>query len=387
MKINKKLFLIPVLLSSLFAYNAQEDIQKGKEYLKQNNTNLAIAAFERVLIYEPQNDEVKLYLAKIFAKTNPKLARKYLNSIKKTDDKTKKKIEKIKQQTKGEFKLDVFVKVGAVVDTNINNDTYNKSWLINSNVVYQNSHQTAALGIYELLSVSPTYTIYETPITNTITLYNKNVIKHSDKNLQLLNYTPSITQQFSIFNFRHHIGFDYIRYGGEHYLNRISLGETLNFKFLTYNKNTTNLKYTINQYAKDDKQNYKAIDINSKLSSQFKVLNLSANVGYKLASSDKNYILNDYHTLQMGLASKINISKYEVALNLTRKIKKYDDTNPLFNKKQEDHTMSYKASFNTKGYFIYQTQIEYINNNSNIKPYSYDKWLISVNLIKTFKGL
>lgn len=387
MKFNKKLILIPALISYIYAYNVQEDIQKGKDYLKQNNTNLAIASFERVLMYEPQNDEVKVYLAKIFEKTNPDLSKKYLNSIKKEDKKIKQKIEKIENQ-KGELKFDIFVKVGAVLDTNINNDTNENEWIVNSKKVYQNTHQESALGIYELLSIAPTYTINNTPITNQFTIYNKNVIKYTDKNIQLLNYTPSLSQKFSMFNFRHHLGVDYIRYSNEHYLNRYSIGESINFKFLKKNKSITNLKFTLNKYAKDDTKNYSEFSIDTKLISNIlDSLNLSANLEYKTASSDKGYIQNDYNSFKLGIGSKISISKYEVELNANYKTKNYNKLNTLFNKKQEDKIANYKISFNSKGFFTYQTEVEYINNKSNIKPYSYDKWLISVNLIKTFKGL
>ena len=68
--------------------------------------------------------------------------------------------------------------------------------------------------------------------------------------------------------------------------------------------------------------------------------------------------------------------------------KKYDKENPLFQKKQTDKQTDIQAIINRKGkYITYQTKVEYVDNSSNIEPYSYKKWILSINFIKQFKGL
>jgi len=376
-------------------YSNYEDIKKGKTYLNNNNINLAIASFERILIYDPENDTAKFYLGKIFEKQkNITLAKKYFTAIKNPTPSMQKEIDKFTEKYPDRhLRFDIYLKVGAKVDSNINNTTDNEEWSIieddKKKTIYNNNDKKVGFSIYGLVSFSPVYHLKENKIINTFSIYAKNVLDNSDENIAVFSYMPSFTNHLYNMNFQHSFDYNYVRYGNESYLNRFEVSEKVSFNFLKDHTSITNLSLFMNKYTQNDSNDYYGIAFDtSVIKHLLSNLDIGLKVGIENTIKDKNEAENVEYTLyKTGINSRLEIFSRELKLSADYNIKKYNDINKYFQKKQTDKKLDVKFSISSKGFFIYQTEIEYINNISNLEPYSYNKWLIGFNIIKTFKGL
>ena len=372
-----------------------EDIKKGKTYLKNNNINLAIAAFERVLMYDTENDTAKFYLGKIFAKQkNIKLAKQYFASIKNPTPAMQKEISEFeKKYPERHLRFDIYLKVGAKVDSNINNTTDNEEWSIIENdkkkTIYNNNDKKVGFIVNGLVVFSPVYYLKENRIINTFSVYGKNVLNNSDENIAVFSYMPSFKHKFHNINFQHSFNYNYVRYANESYLDRFELNERIDFNFLKDHTSVSNLSLFMNKYIQDDSNNYYGIAFDTSVTKHLlKNFDIGLKVGIENTIKEKEEAQNVEYTLyKAGINSRLEIFSRELKLSADYNLKKYNDINPYFQEKQTDKKIDLKFSISSKGFFIYQTEIEYINNISNLEPYSYNKWLIGFNIIKTFKGL
>ena len=386
---------LALVFTSLYAYNATTDIEAGNKYLKENNINLAIAAFERVLMYEPNNEKANFALFKIYAKLkNIDLAKKYIKKIKNPTPDMKKEIDAFLKKYDRRVKFDITLLVGMNLDSNLNNDTDANSWNIYQNntskTIHNYSDKEYGFSVYELVSIDPVYT-KEFQIHNNLTVFNKNIISHSENDIQVISYTPSLNHTYKNLNLKHYLNYTYTRYGGEDYTHKFGIGEEVNFGFLDSYTNTTNLSFNYIHYLTSNinNDNYYLLNLSSKLNKNIKTLNLFTNLsleGTKKTKSSQN--ATQYKLATLGIGLNWQISKYIINLNTNYTLKKYLDENLLFQKYEFDKKIDSEISFIKKGkYLDYQTKLEVINNISNIEPYSYNKWILSVNIIKQFKGL
>ena len=209
---------LALIFTFLYAYNATTDIEEGNKYLKENNINLAIAAFERVLIYEPDNTKANFALFKVYAKLkNIDLARKYIKKIKNPTPDMKKEIDAFLKKYDRKVKFDITLLVGMNLDSNVNNDTDAEYWDIYQNNIKTTIHNYVnkkhRFSIYELISIDPVHT-KKFQIHNNLTVFNKNIINHSENDIQVVSYTPSLNHTYKNFNLKHYLNYTYTRYGG-----------------------------------------------------------------------------------------------------------------------------------------------------------------------------
>jgi len=380
------IFILVISLQAIESSNYLEDIKQGKQYLKQNNINLAIAAFQRVLIYDPNNDTAKFYLGVIFAKQNDiNLAKKYFSSIKNPTPTMKKKINDFLK--KHSNKKEIYLKTGVLFDSNINNTTDYDTWNIvidnTSTTVSNSEHQTSAFSIYGILSIN-----YIKPqFLNNFFIYSKKVIDNSDKDIDVFGYNPILITNKNNFTIKHSFNYNYVQYANESYLNRFNFNEGIEKIFNNY-KNTLNLSLTSNKYIKDSDYNHYTISISNQLKKYFYNNSTQITLGLENGIEEKNTNKNiSYTSFKTAIDYKTIISKKTLDFIVNYDIKRYKDKNIYFQKKQIDNKFDCKLFITTQGSIKYQTKIEYINNDSNIKPYSYDKWIIDLGIIKNFKGL
>ena len=373
-----------------------KDIEIGKKYLDENKINLAIASFERVLIYDSQNNTAKFYLGKIFEKQNNiKLAKKYLNSIKHPTQQMQKEIEEfMKKYPDKNLKFNIYLKVGANFDTNIDNNTDEDKWNIIQNnktkTIYNTSNKKLGFSVYGLVSLSPVYSLKENQITNTFTIYARNVLDYADKNIAVFSYKPSFTNHIDKFILNHAFDYQYIRYANTSYLNRFEISEKVKFNFLNDHTNISKFAIFFNKYIQTHDNDYYGISLDTKVIKHLlSNLDIAINVGIEDTTKTKqtNNKLLEYTSYQSGLATDFNIFSKDIKLSVDYNLKRYKKENSYFQKTQIDKKLEYGLIVASKSFFTYQTEIKYINNISNIKPYSYNKWIVGFNIIKTFKGL
>jgi len=358
-------------------YSPKEDIKQAELYLNQNKLNLAIAYFEKVLIYQPHNKTANLYLYKIFSNIDKNLSNYYLRNIKKP----------IKY-------YNIKTVIGTNYDTNINNDSDATKWDVYVNgekkVIKHKSNKDDAFSIYEFLKINPSSTIFNTQIINNFSLYNKNVINYHSKNIQLLSYTPTIKTN----NKNYYFKYLYIRYSNESYLNKFKLGETLYNKIYN-NKLTNKFILTYNNYLADGKVSKDYLDyrIDSFISHKYtNSIVLNAMLSGELAKKIGGNQADEFKKWQTYGNINYKINSYTFGTKIAYSYKRYEKTNTIFNKKQTDQKTIYQIMMKKriqsfKHNFSIQTILKYVNNNSSINAYSYNKFQISLDIIKKFKVL
>jgi len=386
MRFISKLLLFVSLISYAYSYKytkkqEKRDIYKGKQYLKKHEINLAIAAFERVLMFDPNNDVAKFYLGIIFEKENDiNLAKKYFESIKHPTPYMKKKILEFHRKYE---KYDITLLFGANFDTNINNTSCKDLELT---LVSVNSEKVNAFSLYQFISISPHY-LKNSTLDHTILFFNKNTIDHSQNDIQLLSYIPSKTQHYKKYNFKHYTKYDFVMYGGEPYLNKFTLGETIDFNIQNNHKNVINLMIAYNRYYKYNQQNSYQIIFNDKFIKYFDTHNMSILLGIESNQKEFSKAINvSYNKYKIDTNLNLNIKEFYIQTNINYDATYYKNEDPYFLKKRIDRKVDYIFNINLKhNNTIYQLQTEYTQNISNIDPYSYNKVIISLNLIKHFK--
>ena len=355
-------------------YSPQNDIQKGKQYLKENKLNLAIASFEKVLMYQPHNETANLYLSKIFSNIDPKLANHYLKNIKKP----------IKHYS-------VLTMFGIGYDNNINNDSTTTKWDVyvdgEKKTITHTPKKDDAISIYEFIKINPKTSLFNTKIINNLSLYNKNVINYHDKNIQVFSYSPTILNK----NKKYYFKYIYVRYSDDSYLNKFRFGETI---YTKYNKNQFINKFmlTYNNYLADGKVSKDYLDyrLDSLFSHKHNSFLFSTITSGELAKRVGGNKADEFGKFKIGGGINYSINSYKFGTKIAYSYKRYEQTNQTFQKKQTDQktvsTFIIEKKIKTFNHnFNIQTKIKYTDNKSNIKAYSYNKFQVSFNIIKKFK--
>ena len=346
----------------------------------------AIGAFERILFYKPNNEVANLELAKIYFdlkqfdeslyyvknilnhSKNPKFLKEaniYLHKI---------EIEKHKNI------LNIIGIVGIGYDSNINNNS-NNDILVNNTTIKQKK-EGKFFGI-ETAIIDDTYRYQNFDIQNNILIYNKNVLNNPANNLSLLEYKPSIKYK----NTNTGLIGSYLRYSNHSYMEKFGVFSQIKikshkFEFQYYQKQFLQKKYSFRDashimtndvisYKKNNHYLYSTIQIDVE----------SAKKGSTSSS--------DYDSLLLKLKDNYIFSnKFILTPIISYDFTYYPVKNALFNKDQKDNNFDFQLQTLTKfKKFDIQTNLEYTKNISNINLYEYDKWILSVNIIKQFKGL
>ena len=366
--------LVKPQTTSKKSYHAKDDIIKGKKYLKEGKLNLAIASFEKVIIHQPHNKTANLYLSKIFSNIDPKLSNHYIKNIKKP----------IKSYS-------ILTMVGINYDTNINNDSDATKWDVyvdgEKKTVTHTPKKDDAFSIYEFLKINPKSSLFNTRITNNLVLYNKNVINYHDKNIQVFSYAPTIKYN----NKKSYFKYIYVRYSDDSYLNKFRIATNIYNKFQK-SKLTTKYLITYNNYLADSKVSKDYVDyrIDAILSHKFDNLLFSNMLSGELGKRIGGNKADEFGKYQLYTSLKYSLDTYTFGTKFAYSYKRYEKTNPTFNKKQTDQKtiaeiMMVKKIKTFNHNFSIQTKAKYIDNHSNINAYSYNKFQISIDIIKKFK--
>jgi len=365
---------------------------------KVGRYNEAIAAFERILFYHPNNLRAFLELGKIYFELHQysNSLNYFHKSLKLTDNKNVIKhinefIKKIQQAKQKDFlTLNAILSFG--VDSNINytSNTSNYTIYINNSpiTIKNNNHKTKAIQMSETLMPSYKHKFNNFDFQNNFIIFNSNTYNHSNQNLQLFSYSPMFVKN----SLKAGLNYSYMRYGNKAYLYMI--GASINFvkKINETTLNSVNLKYYLKNYIleknkKRDSNNYvlenKLIKFFNKQNSLYLTLKF-------LTEREKHHELTTVNKNQFysKLSYNINLSKFNFSFPIEYQKENYLDKDAFFKKKRKDNMLSYGININKKFQkFTLQTSFKYINNHSNIKIYTYDKWLFNVSFIKKFKGL
>jgi tetratricopeptide (TPR) repeat protein len=383
--------IVPLLISTTFLFaeynlELENELLRANNYVKAEEYKLAIAALERALILDPNSDQAKFGLAKIYLKMgNKKRANLYFSQIKNPTPEMQKEINNFFNK----LYLNVYLLVGASGDSNVENLTDNDRWKIDNQTYFNNDEKKFAFSVYEYVSIEP---IYKDRFEwhNNFSVYNKNVINNSEKDIQVFSYTPYLRDNIKDIQIDYKVNYSYLRYGNNEYANRFSINPQIEFDFLKDHTNITNFILEYNHYLKaTNGDDYFLVNFNSKVIKHLYFLDVGVKAEYENSFKKNSSTKTDEYQKYGGeIGFYIPIFNRRLNLETTYFAQNYKDEDKVFHKKEEVKEFSGSIELLKKGRFLdYATKVEYINHHSNIEPYSYNKYIISINFIKQFKGL
>jgi len=396
MKMIAKILLFFSLNFILFA----TDIESVKNYLDKNETNLAIASLEQILMFNEKDDKANFYMGKIFVeKGNIKLAKLYFRKIVNPDKEMKLYLDNFyKLYPDNHLSFKFYFKVGVKFDSNINNDSSESGWTIidengDKKDIQHDSDKTLGVAVYELFSFIPIYDIEIGDIVNKFTIYNRNIIMNSDLDVQIFEYSPSFRQKYNNIDLQHFLIYDYIRYGNDEYMNSFKIGENIEFDFFeTFNNYTTFfIGYNKSLLSNSKSDNYYEAVFKTAVTKHLLDNRVNVKVGAGGADtftqkSDTNAI--SYYRFNYNVGVDFLVLNRKIDLRTDVTFTNYKKGNNYFDKKEKDREYHYIIAMDSKkSYgFISRTKLEYVNHISNLEPYKYKKFLVSIEFIKKFKG-
>ena len=179
-------------------------------------------------------------------------------------------------------------------------------------------------------------------------------------------------------------------YADKSYIHKFAIAEKLKIDFFNNHTSITKVSFDYTHYLNSANSNNDCFNfgIDSKVIKHLNHINLDLGVGYLSSSAkESSQKLSDYNSYKVNFGLNATFFNYLIGLKTNYTHKEYQNENPLFHKTQLDKKIDYQFAINRYGFLTYQTKFEYIRNISNIEPYSYNKWILSINIIKTFKGL
>jgi len=344
----------------------------------------AIAAFERILIYSPDNRRAKLELAKLYFLTkNYKLSKQYFLELKERikNKQVLKNINKLLKQIylyekKHTYKTALII--GSGYDNNIYNKADNEYLDFSIGKVKNTTPQKSGYFFKNILSFKHKYKGFKYKYTDNIIVFNKTYPKAGDSNLFLFKYSPIFNRSYyTIYPF-----FSYIKSGGKSYMKIYGL--SYGFKKNYYKGE---IKYQIKDYLTKD--NAESIELNNNFFHSTSVYN---NLNFLLSFQfQKNRSGNDpslkFRTIKTKLYNNYMFEKYIFSINGGVSWTKYLIENPLYNKKQFDKKLEIAGNITRKfNNFLLSLNMQYLKNISNFDIYEYNKYITEMSVIIPLKG-
>ena len=302
-------------------------------------------------------------------------------------------LKKIDKYTKKNF-FNTTLLLGIVNDSNLNSRANDdKFYIPKFNITTDNK----VVGIHEtlhqeMLVFDYRYKNKNISFINNILFYNKQGFKNKEQNVQFFAYTPSISYTYSKHMYVNYSLFiDTLKYKAKSYMTSYGINPKLTY---LYSKNTMinfilkyqNKKYTQKAHKNRDSK-YLKLSTNIRYNIN-KIITLLPSVFYEQDKRDGGLLTNiDFSAIScaMGINYKIN-KVFDIGSFIRYKSKKFDITNTFYKIKQIN--TEYKYSINAKYEYsnntIFQTNLEINQIKSNINAYSYNKNIISFNIIRKF---
>ncbi|WP_201352661.1 tetratricopeptide repeat protein [Hydrogenimonas urashimensis] len=362
----------------------------------------AVIAFERVLIARPDDQLVKLEMARsYYAMGNYADAQQLFEEILKENipSPIRRKIQiylsHIRQhRTRSFFHGSIMAGIG--YDSNVyNRARYDEIFLPAYQIRVENAviddddyyHQ-------EMIDLNHLYDFGERggfALKNDVSIYFQTMSKHSDKNIFYANYTPALAYSTGNFLLNLAVGFDKMFYGSDPYLHTYYFMPSLLYMHSSVNFSKLTLTF---QRKKSDSP-----------------LNEGRDANYLMGTILVHWLLNKDWVIEPSFSlikerkidsSLTNVnhnagmlrvwSRYRIAPDKSLSgdliVKKlhYTDIDFFFLEKRDDIYANLVITFTKKfqNYFKVETSVGYTHNHSDFDTYEYRKFYANVNLVKEF---
>jgi len=373
----------------------------GRSAFELGNYEVALAAYERILISEPNNTRVRLELAHTYMKMkNYDESKKEfkLALLGQMPIEVRKKVEQniifMENKTQKHF-FDVTTMLGIMYDSNIDATPTADSFQIyspalNTNLTL-NSGKERSSTIYQALGYfNYKYKIDDNwMLDNSLTALQMKYINNKDKDLGVisLNLSPSYLTQ----GYKFSIGvlYDKVLLGHKTYQNNYYL----NPKYTTVlNEKTiyeTSLKLGRINYKQDKNRSANLAELVNSikyLTKDFGVFTFDATLGKEFEIKDARTDVENLY-FEFGVSNSYElVDTYTLLSGFKYKQKMYDEVDVNFSSKREDKKYDISLGVQkivSKNIFL-NTGITYTDNSSNHPSSDYDKYTVKANLFYSF---
>ncbi|PHR70810.1 MAG: hypothetical protein COA66_11230 [Arcobacter sp.] len=378
--------------------NPEINFHLGRSAYELKKYNIAIIAYQRVLFQKPNNIRVKFEFARslLLYKSYIEAQRLFteIKNNKNTPVLLKKAaltyLEKLESRN-SKHHFDGLILVGLNNDSNFENTAEPHTY---GSLTYSDSAQKASSHL-EVAILNYKYTISDSLTSkNTFLLLNKAMFndKHKSKNLKLFKFTPTLIKKHSSKNSSEYSFFVDSFY--EENINTIkSSGLNVKFNHLYNSKNrlSTFLKYQKRNYqiSTDQDKNTKTYELSSSLSNLYSkqiintytasIIKENKEKGQRSDISNKSYAF----TFQNKY---IYNNSFNVKTFLSYKKTKYKDITAGYNVRKKNTLLGLglSATYAISPKLIFQANVNYNKQNSNVLSNVYNKNTFAINLIRPF---
>ena len=434
----KKTILLSILTTPLlFAYEDFSLIkQKGMEYFKNNNYQLAIEEFikiddykqsssidfylarsyyelgmfekalivyERILINEPNNKRVQLEIAQTYLMLDSFQIAKisFLEILNDSSvpqivkDNIENRLKFIDEKTKKHFFTSTLM-FGWGYDDNINNTTSINSFNINvSNLGLINipSDDKVKSSFYETAALfNHMYRYNENlSIKNGLVFYKQDFTMDETKQLAVISLNTTPIYQMEDFSYGLTFGIDNILYGNNRYSNNYSLTPKFSYLIDPLKIYETGIKFLAKRFIqeKDDGNDAWVYEYQNRLIFQtqnYGIFDISLVLGKEIDEKNIRYdVSKEYESLTFGNSYKID-EQFTVNSTVSYSNVDYHDENRLFGTKRVDDIFNLilGLNYNYSKDLTFGLNYTHVEQNSNQTPTDYNKNIIKTSMYYSF---
>ena len=392
------------LLSTIFLRHLSDEQMNfylGRSAFELKMYDVALSAYERILISKPDNLRTRLEAARtLFHLKSFKDSKKEFASIAKLDlsKNVRANVERylllLEKLTKKKSLSGMFMG-GISYDSNANNGALENSYylpIINDVLPgTKKDGDTAHQEVVMLNHIRPLGNSEKFAIKNSVMLFAKTMTDQSDKNVVLTGWTPSLLYKTKKMSAELALGYNTMWFGSDSYLSTLMFNPKFNYivnKTLSISGQYRWQKKK-NEIAKNSQRDSNVKGVNIVMSKKLPYgIKLSASYGLdkerriRGARTDVNQDINSY-SLAINKAWDKTLS-FNVGYNFRNP--QYKEIDRSFFTKREDKSKTYSLGFTKKleKTLVVNGKYARVKNLSNQGPFSYEKDIVGLNIIKLF---
>lgn len=396
------------LLNELFKKKSNDiniNFYLGRSAYETQRYHKSIIAYETFLFSEPENNRVKLEMARAFFMAGIiKESKKLLIEVKKEPkipDTTLKIVNyylrAIEEKVNKHFVNGVLM-AGVLYDSNIksrsNYDTFTNVYFANQYLDITNTTEAASNWYnQEVALVNYKYKLSDNKvIKQDVMIYNKDSFdsKHDTTKVTLLSYTPALSIKYNNkLTIDYALYTDFLRYADKDKLKTYALLPKIKYTYDSKTKLNGYVKYQKKSDLQDRLKDSTYTEVSANLVHAYtKQLSISTNVTIAdETAKDSTQTGIDFSNTKGTLALNF---KYKPTLifspSVAYNVKQYDDvdSNYLVKAKNKLLKIALSTTYIYSPRWIMQGSIDTTSQKSNINANEYDKYTFALNLIRTF---
>lgn len=374
----------------------------GRSAYEIKDYEMALSAYDRILIQDSQNQRVRLELAqtylamKLLVQAKKEYETVLLNDIPLTvRDRIKMNLEYISNLEKKHF-FNAAMFLNIIYDSNIDATPdageftiYNS--VFDNNITLENDGNKNSTMIYQAVALFNHKYKFNNSLflDNTFSAVAMKYNNYKEKDLNIFSFATRPTYFYKKHKMTLGFGFDRILKGHENYLSDYFIDTSYTNALSPKLISTVSFKYLDTSYSSEDdkdKRTYEFYNSYKYLTPSFGTFSLKLSLGKEKEKENlRTDISNDYYGVSLFNKYEL-LNDYSLLSNFSYKKTSYKDKDVNFLTKREDSKKSYGLTLEKEvtDKITFSLGGTYIKNNSNHEVSSYDKYLLNASLFINF---